>query len=42
MVEYELIDPVDTKVLAEVDRKMNQHNKFYARHILVKKGEIRK
>lgn len=63
MVEHELIDPVDTKVLAEeynaylvylyfeqnflnerlnldeVDRKMKQHNEFYARHILIRKGE---
>ena len=65
MVEKNLIDPIDTRVLAEeynaylvylyfeqnflkeslnlaeVDQKMQQHNEFYARHILIKKGGIR-
>jgi hypothetical protein len=25
--------------LDEVDRKMKQHNEFYVRHILIRKGE---
>lgn len=66
MMENGVIDPVDTRALAEeyngyvvflyfeqnflrealdldeIERKMKQHNDFYANHVLIRKGERRK